>query len=108
VVTQVSDTVIAGPIESQFSQDVFTTSGLTFGIKAGIYVNGTVVTNFADTTVTLTDNAFNQIYIDIADLTSIKVAAAAPVTNTLMLFEVTVVAGAITNTIDLRNRITSR
>jgi len=107
LVTQVSDTVVGGPIESQFSQDVGGTSGLTFAIAAGLYVNGTVVTEIPATDITLTDNAFNQIYIDITG-PSLEVATTAPAGNTLLLFEVTVVAGAITNIIDLRNRITSR
>lgn len=54
------DTQIAG----QFSQDVSTTTGLTFGLRGGFFTLDNRLDIIADSTITLTDDDVNFVYID--------------------------------------------
>lgn len=51
-------------IEGQFSQDVDTTTGLTFGLRGGFFTFNDRIDVLADSTVTLTDDDTNFVYID--------------------------------------------
>lgn len=106
--TKLSDLVIGGPIESQFEQDQETTTGLTFGYRAGIYNSGTNYTLIPAGTVTLDNNAISDVYIDTTTTPVVaeSIVSLTPATNILLLARVTTSGGAITNVDDLRHRRT--
>ncbi len=51
-------------IEGQFSQDVNTTTGLTFGLRGGFFTLNERIDVIADSTVTLADDDTNFVYVD--------------------------------------------
>lgn len=91
--------VLDSHISSQLKLDASTTTGLTFGYKAG-YAQGDSANNLiAAGTVTLTDNTINYIYIKNLDIAS---STTVPTTFDDMLYRVTTASGAITVIEDLR------
>lgn len=86
---------LAASNASLFAQDTATTTGLTFGYQAGRVDkgNGTIV-EVAASTIALTDNTTNIVYLDYADDT-VKTSTTAPGANTAILFHVVTSAGDI-------------
>lgn len=94
-------------IAKQFSQDVVTTSGLTFGMRGGFMSLGSTVTEIAASTTLLTDDLTNYIYIDISGTPVIAVDILLPEDDALMLFTIVTVSGEITTIDSWRTRLTS-
>lgn len=84
-----------------FEQDVSTTAGLTFGYKGARICQGTDITDIPAGTLVLDDDATNYVSIDLGGWNG------APISNPYQfsgfpLYEITTVAGAITNVADKR------
>ena len=96
-----------GPVERQFAEDFNQRSGLTFVVKAGIFVDTITVTNIPETTLSLTDDATNVIFLDVTDLTVKAVTLGSePGIDMIPLFQVVTVSAAITTVADNRKIIT--
>ena len=90
--------LVTTQVHSGLIVDAATTTGLTFGFKAGILLARTPVTVAAGT-VTLADDTTNFVYIQsdaVADGTSV------PSDATHLLYEVVTASGVITTITDLR------
>lgn len=99
------DTQIAG----QFSQDVNTTTGLTFGMRAGFFTLNNRLDEISASTVTLTDDDINFVYIDWSVTPAVMRVAITewPSVEYTPCYKVTTVSGAITNIESWRVRSTS-
>lgn len=85
------------PTEEDFSQDITTTNALTFGYFGGkLHLGiGGAPSIVADGTIALTNNTTNYVYYDPAD-TTVKKNTSGFVVNTLPMFTVVTLSGAIT------------
>lgn len=108
MVTKVSDLVIDGAIESQFAQDHATTTGLTYGYKAGIYNDGQTYTRIPAGTIALTASVVNDIYIDYSGTPVVARATvgATPTVDMVLIAQVTTGVSTITTVDDYRMRRT--
>ncbi len=94
-------------IEKQFSQDVGTTTGLTFGMRGGFVVLADTVTDIADSTTILTDDDTNYIYINLISTPVLAVALSIPGNDSIMLYAVATASGVIASVTSWRTRLTS-
>ena len=98
----------AGPIEGQFAEDRNKRSGLIFVVRPGIIVDGIIVSNIPETSLTLTDNATLTVYIKTStNVVTFVAAGGEPGTSFIPIFSVTTVAGVITTVTDNRKVITN-
>ncbi len=107
MVTKVGNTVAPQEFVEWFNQDTDTTTGLTFGYKAGSVMSAAgVITNISAGTVALTDDAINIVYVDFSGTPAIAAAVSTskPTQATSMfLFIVTTASGSISEVLSLRN-----
>jgi len=104
VVTKLNTQLLEdGLIERQFKYDPSTTSGLTFGITGGYYNVANTVNELFATTVTLTDDDVNYIYID-TTVPEIVAEIVIQEDNHILCYVVTTSSGVITNIEDARIR----
>ena len=103
MVTKLSSTVVATPDEEAFKQDRTTTTGLVFGVKGGMYVRTASIFTVLDTTVTLADDSTNAVYLTNTGTIGTFLTGSEPA-NSLRLFQVVTVTGAITAITDQRVR----
>lgn len=90
-----------GILGNYYAQDVGTTTGLTFGYKAGVVRNDNVVSTTAAGTIAMTDSTTN--YVEVTPSTgAITSNTSAFTTLRIPLFEVTTSGGAITGVVDRR------
>lgn len=100
-----SEVLIASPVMLQFSQDEDATSGLDFHYRAGLLRNETQIISIPAGFVTLADNATSLVYlvnIPGSEEVTHAIVGAEPTEEFIPLYQVTTVAGAITNVIDYR------
>lgn len=90
------------PMGGNFAVDQTTTTGLTFGLRAGVIVQGTGRTAVVAGTLTLTDNATNWVCIG---GTAVVVNSGATPNKGSILYKVITVSGVITTITDLRGCI---
>jgi len=92
---------------TDLANDPATTTGLTYGFKAGRVTYGLTVDDIAAGTVVLADNSDSYIYVDFAT-NSVKASTNPNVltVNTLLIGGATTVAGAITVLYDFRSWLT--
>lgn len=64
MVAKLSNTVSSEALHDWFGPDPATTTGLTFGYKAGFVLKAGVLTAITAGTIALTANASNMVYID--------------------------------------------
>ena len=84
---------------TDFQQD--TSTGLTFGYKAGKFRNDNAIVNVAAGTVTLTDNATN--YIEVDSVGTVSVNTTGFTSGQIPLFEVVTSGGVISSVTDKRS-----
>lgn len=87
--------VIDSHVNSNFLVNAATTTGLTFGIKAGETIDGVTINTVAADTVALADDTANQ-------LVFVSGAGFAVGSGDFLLYEVTTASGAITVITDRR------
>lgn len=101
VITKVNDLA-----DQNFSQDVDTTIGLTFGIEEGTFTRGrNLLVSMVAGTVVLNDDGTNIVYIDTtsgSETFGVDLNGAEPTTNIIPIFKVITASGAITSVEDLR------
>lgn len=90
------------PFGGNFSVDATTTTGLTFGMRAGVIVSGQARTALVAGTVALTDDATNWVHI-LGSAVAVN-SGASPDAGGL-LYKVVTVSGVITAITDLRGAI---
>ena len=95
-------TLANGMTFDAFGYDGSTTTGLTFGIKAGTVSNNNTYFDIAASTITLLDNAINRIVLDY-NLGTIELSKDTRSKTILPLFCVHTDSGAITYWHDLRS-----
>ncbi len=94
-------------VEKQFSQDVGTTTGLTWGMRGGFVVLADTVTTIADSTTVLTDDDTNYIYISLISTPVLAVALSIPGNDAIMLYSIVTASGVISSITPWRTRLTS-
>lgn len=92
--------ILNSQLSKQFSLDPATTTGLTFGFKAGDYSNGTNEINVSAGTVALSDDTTQTVILNRTSGT-VSVGVSSDST-TVVLYTVTTASGAITDIIDRR------
>lgn len=99
------DTQLAG----QFSQELDTTSGLVFGLRAGFFTLDNRLDVIAASTLTLADDDVNFVYIDWSVTPAVTAARITdwPGDEFTPCFKVTTASGVITVIEDWRVRTTS-
>lgn len=90
------------PMGGNFAVDQTTTTGLTFGLRAGVIVGGNTRTAVVAGTVALTDDSTNWVHIS---GTVIAVNSGANPTLGAVLYKVVTASGVITTITDLRGCI---
>jgi hypothetical protein len=84
-----------------FQQDSGTTTGLTFGYKAGKFRNDNAIVSVAAGTVTLTGSATNYVEVDSAGVVSVNTTGFT--SGSIPLFEVVTTSGTISSVTDKRS-----
>jgi hypothetical protein len=79
---------------SLFAKDGDTTNGLTFGFKAGRFMNGNSIIDVSAGTLALTDNTTN--YVEVTSAGVVSVNTSGFTTGRLPLYQITTSGGAIT------------
>jgi len=96
------DEVLAKKLDgTDFQQDSETTTGLTFGYKAGKFRNDNAIVSVSAGTVTLTDAATNYIEVDSAGMVSVNTTGFT--SGQIPLFEVVTSGGVISSVTDKRS-----
>ena len=90
------------PMGGQFAVNADTTTGLTFGFRAGTHIAADVRTAVSAGTVTLTDDATNWVHFSGA---TVAVNGGANPTRGGVLYKVTTASGVITAIVDYRGCI---
>ncbi len=90
------------PMGGNFSVDADTTTGLTFGLQAGVIVKGDTRDAVAAGTVALTDDETNWVYIS---GTVVATNSGANPNKAELLYKVVTASGIITTITDLRGCI---
>ena len=104
MVTRISPLLDSGQISGQFSYKAGY-SGLNLTFRAGYFVRGDVVTSIDETTIALTNNATNWVYIDTNNLI-LTSDTAIPSEDYILVAKVITASGAISSIQDLRARLT--
>lgn len=86
---------------TDFQQDSGTTTGLTFGYKAGKFRNDNAIVSVAAGTVTLIDAATNYVEVDSAGVVSVNTTGFN--SGSIPLFEVVTTSGTISSVTDNRS-----
>ena len=86
---------------TDFQQDISTTTGLTFGYKAGKFRNDNAIVSVAAGTVTLTGSATNYVEVDSAGVVSVNTTGFT--SGQIPLFEVVTTTGSISSVTDKRS-----
>lgn len=81
--------IVGSHVNSNFLVDAATTTGLTFGIKAGETIDGVAITTVGAGTVSLADDTADQ-------LVFVSGSSFAVGSGDFLLYEVTTAAGGIT------------
>lgn len=99
------DTQMAG----QFSQVLDTTTALTFGIRGGFFTLNDRLEELSDTTLALTDDETNFVYIDWSVTPAVMATRLTdfPSNEYTPCFVVVTVSGVITSIEDWRTRVIS-
>ena len=101
--TTESEIVMNTQFAGNFSIDRQTTAGLTLGINAGVNTSGATIHNIAATTVDLTDDATNYVFLAQDTIAASPTVPDVPGT----LYKVTTASGAITAIEDHRGAVPS-
>ena len=103
MVTRPTTGVLESGPDGHFAQDLDNTTGLTFAVYGGFYVARTVVNEIPDSTRTVTDNATVIVYLDLENMI-LSFGVTLPAADSIHLFTLTTLNGAITNVVDKRHR----
>jgi hypothetical protein len=93
--------VLNSTLHNRFKVNPATTTGLTFGMNAGIVVEGQTVTSIVAGTVALTDDAVNYVWVTTGGFQ----VGLTGVQGVNMLYRVTAASGAITQIEDFRGAV---
>lgn len=95
-----------GSLGDNFAQDFDTTTGLTFGYKAGKLRREQSIVSIVAGTIGLTASSTNQVYLDITDGAEVIATTTAAIPEPAVpLFEITTDGTGITLVTDLRTQI---
>lgn len=99
--------ITIGSLPDYFDEDPATTTGLTWGYKAGVLLGYNVPYSISAGTIALTDNSENYIYIDVTDQTIKKSVSAYPV-GSIPIRQVTTSGGSQTVSAKKSTKIVSQ
>ncbi len=103
MVTKLSNLLENGVVERNFSMKASDGTGLSRTFRAGTFVRGNIVSDIAETTVTVADNDTSYIYLD-TDTLLITHSTTFPVEDFVMIAEFVAVTGTITTINEWRSR----